>query len=310
MQEAFTRPRLAGYTAAMGPAVAAGLDAWEPGADFRLYPALKELTLDLATQVFMGGADAGRSARGRSSTRSTRRSSPASRPPPRSCGSPSPARGGAGPWPGGGCSRSSSAATWPSGACSRRSSSARRGHAGRAGRPVLGALRAAGRGRLRAQRRGRRQPHDLPADGRARHLDDHRHHDDAAPRGPPGVARAAARGGGAPPRQPDARRARRARVLRPGDEGVPAAGPAGPGAGPPHGQGHRGARRTHPGRPAGRGDAAPRAPPAGALARPRAVRPRAVRRRTGARTRCTGTPGSRSAAACTSASGCSSPAPR
>ncbi|MCW2822282.1 MAG: cytochrome [Marmoricola sp.] len=57
MLEAFTRPRLAGYTAALGPAVAAGLDAWEPGPGFRVYPALKELTLDLATQVFMGGAD-------------------------------------------------------------------------------------------------------------------------------------------------------------------------------------------------------------------------------------------------------------
>jgi cytochrome P450 len=57
MQEAFTRPRLAGYTATLGPAVAAGLDAWEPGPGFRVYPALKELTLDLATQVFMGGAD-------------------------------------------------------------------------------------------------------------------------------------------------------------------------------------------------------------------------------------------------------------
>ena len=57
MQDAFTRPRLAGYTAALGPAVAAGLDAWQPGPDFRVYPALKSLTLDLATQVFMGGAD-------------------------------------------------------------------------------------------------------------------------------------------------------------------------------------------------------------------------------------------------------------
>ncbi|MCW2838017.1 MAG: cytochrome [Marmoricola sp.] len=57
MLEAFTRPRLAGYTAALGPAVAAGLDVWEPGPGFRVYPALKELTLDLATQVFMGGAD-------------------------------------------------------------------------------------------------------------------------------------------------------------------------------------------------------------------------------------------------------------
>jgi cytochrome P450 len=57
MQEAFTRPRLADYTDALGPAVAAGLDRWRPTADFRVYPALKELTLDLATQVFMGGAD-------------------------------------------------------------------------------------------------------------------------------------------------------------------------------------------------------------------------------------------------------------
>jgi cytochrome P450 len=57
MQEAFTRPRLAAYTAALGPAIAAGLDAWQPGPDFQVYPALKELTLDLATQVFMGGAE-------------------------------------------------------------------------------------------------------------------------------------------------------------------------------------------------------------------------------------------------------------
>lgn len=57
MQEAFTRPRLAGYTAALGPAVSAGLAGWQPAPDFRVYPALKSLTLDLATQVFMGGAD-------------------------------------------------------------------------------------------------------------------------------------------------------------------------------------------------------------------------------------------------------------
>ncbi len=57
MQEAFTRERLTGYTAALGPAVAAGISHWRPGADFRAYPALKELTLDLATQIFMGGAD-------------------------------------------------------------------------------------------------------------------------------------------------------------------------------------------------------------------------------------------------------------
>ncbi|MFL6158022.1 MAG: cytochrome P450, partial [Marmoricola sp.] len=57
MQEAFTRDRLSGYAAALGPAVARGLDAWEPGPGFRAYPALKELTLDLATQVFMGGVE-------------------------------------------------------------------------------------------------------------------------------------------------------------------------------------------------------------------------------------------------------------
>lgn len=57
MQAAFTRDRLEGYTAALQPATQAGLDAWTPRAGFRAYPALKELTLDLATQIFMGGAD-------------------------------------------------------------------------------------------------------------------------------------------------------------------------------------------------------------------------------------------------------------
>ena len=57
LQEAFTRQRLVGYTQALGPAVAEGLDAWRPDPAFRAYPALKELTLDLATRLFMGGAD-------------------------------------------------------------------------------------------------------------------------------------------------------------------------------------------------------------------------------------------------------------
>ncbi len=57
LQEAFVRTRLEGYIAALGPAVAAGLDQWTPGPDFRAYPALKSLTLDLATQIFMGGAE-------------------------------------------------------------------------------------------------------------------------------------------------------------------------------------------------------------------------------------------------------------
>ncbi|MDX6276950.1 MAG: hypothetical protein QOJ72_1078 [Nocardioidaceae bacterium] len=57
MQSAFTRDHLERYTEALQPAVAAGLASWEPSGQFRAYPALKELTLDLATTVFMGGAD-------------------------------------------------------------------------------------------------------------------------------------------------------------------------------------------------------------------------------------------------------------
>jgi len=57
MQEAFTRDRLASYAEQLGPAVGRGVGAWQPGPGFRAYPALKSLTLDLATQVFMGGAE-------------------------------------------------------------------------------------------------------------------------------------------------------------------------------------------------------------------------------------------------------------
>ncbi|MGA8988451.1 cytochrome P450 [Aeromicrobium sp.] len=57
MQSAFTREHLERYTTALQPAVAEGLDTWQPNDRFLAYPALKELTLDLATTVFMGGAD-------------------------------------------------------------------------------------------------------------------------------------------------------------------------------------------------------------------------------------------------------------
>ncbi|HET6503733.1 MAG TPA: cytochrome P450 [Amycolatopsis sp.] len=52
MQEAFTRDRLAGYLRHLGPAVRDGIAGW--AGRTRLYWALKQLTLDLATQVFMG----------------------------------------------------------------------------------------------------------------------------------------------------------------------------------------------------------------------------------------------------------------
>ena len=58
MQQAFTADRIARYTDAMHEHVEASLDGWQPGDRFPAYPALKELTLDLATRLFMGGNDA------------------------------------------------------------------------------------------------------------------------------------------------------------------------------------------------------------------------------------------------------------
>ncbi|MDG3008810.1 cytochrome P450 [Rhodococcus sp. D2-41] len=54
MQDAFGRPQLRGYLDAMGPGIERGLDGWLPGAGFRVYPHLKQLTLDLAVDAFLG----------------------------------------------------------------------------------------------------------------------------------------------------------------------------------------------------------------------------------------------------------------
>jgi cytochrome P450 len=61
MQQAFTRERLTGYVGQMGPALREGVAAWSGSAHPRIYWSLKQLTLDVATQVFMGlrsGGDA------------------------------------------------------------------------------------------------------------------------------------------------------------------------------------------------------------------------------------------------------------
>ncbi|MDT7692181.1 MAG: hypothetical protein QOI75_1548, partial [Pseudonocardiales bacterium] len=63
MQEAFARPRLIGYLDAMNPRIAEGLAGWRPGRRFALYNAAKQLTLDIANEVFVGekvGRDADR----------------------------------------------------------------------------------------------------------------------------------------------------------------------------------------------------------------------------------------------------------
>jgi cytochrome P450 len=56
MQEAFTRDRLSAYVARMHPAIEQGMADWVTDAGFKAYPAMKKLTLDVAADIFMGGA--------------------------------------------------------------------------------------------------------------------------------------------------------------------------------------------------------------------------------------------------------------
>jgi cytochrome P450 len=53
MQQAFTRPRLAGYAEQYGPVLRQGVAAWPTSTPVRLYWRLKRLTLDVASRVFM-----------------------------------------------------------------------------------------------------------------------------------------------------------------------------------------------------------------------------------------------------------------
>lgn len=60
MQQAFTNDRLAAYMGRVGGIVRDGVHGWEAGDGFLVYPALKQLTLDVATEIFMAsslGAD-------------------------------------------------------------------------------------------------------------------------------------------------------------------------------------------------------------------------------------------------------------
>ncbi len=54
MQQAFKHDRLVGYLQKMNPAISRGLSRWRSGGGFQLYRAAKQLTLDIATEVFMG----------------------------------------------------------------------------------------------------------------------------------------------------------------------------------------------------------------------------------------------------------------
>jgi cytochrome P450 len=56
MQEAFTRDRLDGYTRRLHPAIERGMASWAAGRQFPAHWRLKQLTLDIAADLFMGGA--------------------------------------------------------------------------------------------------------------------------------------------------------------------------------------------------------------------------------------------------------------
>jgi cytochrome P450 len=54
MQQAFKHERLVGYLEKMNPAIERGISRWRSGRGFPLYRAAKQLTLDVATEVFVG----------------------------------------------------------------------------------------------------------------------------------------------------------------------------------------------------------------------------------------------------------------
>jgi cytochrome P450 len=54
MQAAFKKPQMVEYLGRMNPAIARGLGRWRSGPGFEVLTELKQLTLDIATEVFMG----------------------------------------------------------------------------------------------------------------------------------------------------------------------------------------------------------------------------------------------------------------
>ena len=54
MQGAFTKPALASYCARLNPVISRALDGWWGGVELPIFDLLKALTLDLASEVFMG----------------------------------------------------------------------------------------------------------------------------------------------------------------------------------------------------------------------------------------------------------------
>lgn len=54
MSQAFKKPKLVAYLDFMNGYITEGINAWQPSDKFMVFPSVKELTLELATRVFMG----------------------------------------------------------------------------------------------------------------------------------------------------------------------------------------------------------------------------------------------------------------
>jgi cytochrome P450 len=62
MQQAFKHERLVSYLEEMNPAIARGIERWGDDPELHVYTAAKQLTLDVATEVFVGDELGGRAA--------------------------------------------------------------------------------------------------------------------------------------------------------------------------------------------------------------------------------------------------------
>ncbi len=166
MQQAFKRDRLVAYLDKMNPAIQRGIATWPTGPGFELYTATKQLTLNVATEVFMGaelGAQADSLDHASSTPSSAARRSSA---PTFAAASGTAVLRAASYCSAGSASRSPPSAPATATTCSASSATPR---------PRRRAL----------LRRGRRQPHDLHDDGRPRHQHDHAGDDGLLPRPPP-----------------------------------------------------------------------------------------------------------------------------
>lgn len=63
MQQVFRRERLVAYLERRHPVIAEGVEAWRGARGFMLYAATKQLTLDIATKVFVGAELGGETTR-------------------------------------------------------------------------------------------------------------------------------------------------------------------------------------------------------------------------------------------------------